>query len=91
MSIEKKESLKEGKSSNGEIQIQQLFQAMSDNNASDLHITVNSPPVMRVYGGIIKVKSSPLSSEESKRLLFQILSDDKKHELKKELTSRLFI
>lgn len=71
--------------SNGPIQIQQLLKAMADNNASDLHITVNSPPVMRVYGDIIKVKSPPLSSKDTKRLLSQVLDDEQKHELEKNL------
>ena len=81
--LEKKPSLNEEKLTPGGVQIQQLFKAMFENNASDLHITVNSPPVMRVYGEIIKVKSPPLSREDTKRLLFQVLSDDKKQELKK--------
>ena len=68
-----------------QLQIQRLLKAMVDKGASDLHITANSPPVMRIYGKIIKVNSPPLSGEETKQLLYQVLSPRKKQYFEKNL------
>lgn len=67
------------------LKIQQLFKLMVDSNASDLHITSGTSPGLRVHGDIIKVKTSPLSGEDTKRLIYQILSEDQKNEFEKRL------
>ncbi len=67
------------------LQIQQLFKVMVDNNASDLHLTIGSPPAMRIHGEIVRVKTASLTNEDTKRLISQILSDDQKIELEKNL------
>lgn len=69
----------------GTLQIQQLFKVMVDNNASDLHLTIGSPPAMRIHGEIVRVKCSPLKNEDTKRLISQILSEEQKLELEKNL------
>lgn len=70
---------------NEALKIQQLFKLMVDSNASDLHITSGTSPGLRVHGEIIKVKTSPLSGEDTKRLIYQILSEDQKNEFEKRL------
>ena len=60
-------------SANEGLKIQQLFKLMVDSNASDLHITSGTSPGLRVHGEIIKVKTAPLSGEDTKRLIYQIL------------------
>jgi len=67
------------------IKIQQLFKVMVDNNASDLHLTVGSPPAIRVSGEIVKVKLPRLSQADTKRLIFQILSEEQKNDFEKNL------
>ena len=37
------------------IQLSQLLKVMVDNGASDLHITTNSPPVIRVDGKLVPI------------------------------------
>lgn len=73
-----------GQSSN-HLQIQQLFKVMVDNGASDLHITVGSAPAMRISGSIVKVKVSPLAPDDTKRLIYQILTEVQRSELEKNL------
>jgi len=51
---------------------------MLDQNASDLHITTASPPVLRVNGKIVRVKSNELTSAETKLLCYSILTDVQK-------------
>lgn len=67
------------------LQIQQLFKVMVDSGASDLHITVGSAPGMRISGSIVKVKVAPLSSDDTKRLIYQILTEAQRSELEKNL------
>ena len=56
---------------------------MVDNGASDLHLNVGAPPGMRVNGEIIKVKVPSLTSEDTKRMIYQILNNEQKEELEK--------
>jgi twitching motility protein PilT len=67
------------------LKIQQLFKLMVDSNASDLHITSGTSPGLRVHREIIKVKTIPLTGEDTKRLIYQILSEDQKNEFEKKL------
>ena len=67
------------------LKIQQLFKLMVDNGASDLHLNVGAPPGMRVNGEIIKVKVPSLTSEDTKRMIYQILNADQKEELEKNM------
>ena len=69
----------------GNIQIQQLFKVMVDNGASDLHLTVGSSPGMRISGDIVRVKVGSLTPEDTKRLIYQILTEKQKAELEKNL------
>jgi twitching motility protein PilT len=73
-------------SSNNEgLKIQQLFKLMVDSNASDLHITSGTSPGLRVHGSIIRVKTNPLTAEDTKRLIYQILTEDQKNDFEKKL------
>lgn len=71
----------------GDIQIQQLFKVMVDNDASDLHLTVGSAPAIRISGSINRIKVGILSKEDTRRLVYQILSEqqiaefEKRHDL----------
>lgn len=69
----------------GNLQIQQLFKVMVDNGASDLHLTVGSSPAMRVSGEIVRVKVGSLTPDDSKRLIYQILTEKQKAEIEKNL------
>ena len=76
-------STKSAKTAN--VQIQQLFKVMVDNGASDLHITVGSAPGMRISGEIVKVKIGALNADDTKRLIYQILTEAQRSELEKNL------
>jgi twitching motility protein PilT len=67
------------------IKIQQLFKLMVENGGSDLHITVGTPPGLRVNGGIVRVKIPPLTAADTKRLIYQILTEEQKNEFEKTL------
>ncbi len=68
-----------------EIKIQYLFKMMIDNNASDLHLVAGSPPGMRIHGDVVRVKVPPLTAQTTKKLVYQILSEEQKSEFEKNL------
>ena len=67
------------------VKIQQLFKVMVENQASDLHLSVNSAPAMRVHGEIVRVKVGTLTPDDTKRLVYQVLTNDQRSELEKNL------
>lgn len=71
--------------SNEEVKIQQLFKLMVENNSSDLHLVVGSAPAMRVHGTMVKVKISPLNADDTKRMVYQVLTEEQRDEFEKNL------
>ena len=57
------------------VKIGNFFKIMVENNASDLHITVGSPPALRINGSIIRIKMNPLTKEDTKNLIYQVLTE----------------
>ncbi len=65
----------------------QLFRALVQQGGSDLHITVGSPPRLRVDGQIIPLNLPPLQPQNTMDLCYSVLTEaqKKQFELKKEL------
>ncbi|MDI6784826.1 MAG: type IV pilus twitching motility protein PilT [bacterium] len=65
----------------------ELLHLTLDKNASDLHITVGRPPMLRIDGKLVPTGFENLSPDESKRLIYSVISDfqRQKFELDKEL------
>ena len=63
-----------------QVTLQQLLKAMVEQDASDLHLTVGSPPVLRIHGTMTKVKTAPLTSADTKNLCYGVLTDAQKSE-----------
>jgi twitching motility protein PilT len=53
--------------------------------ASDLHLTVGSPPAQRVHGGIVPLDLPPLDRDELHEIVYGVLTDDQKRRLEKNL------
>lgn len=49
-----------------------------EKKASDLHLTENSPPVIRVDGKLILTDFKPLNKDELKRIIYSMLTDAQK-------------
>lgn len=69
----------------GDVKIQQLFKLMIDSGASDLHLTVGSSPGLRVNGEMVRVKIPSLNGDDTKRLVYQILSESQRSEYEKNM------
>lgn len=67
------------------VSLSQLLKTMVEQNGSDLHITTNTPPQIRVDGRLIPLKSPPLNASETKQLCYSVLTDAQKHRLEEDL------
>ncbi len=52
---------------------------------SDLHITTNSPPQVRVDGKLTFLKQPKLTSTDTKRLVYSVLTDAQKHHFEEQM------
>ncbi len=53
-------------------------------NASDLHLTSNMPPVLRIDGDLISLKEDVLSAEDLKVMIYGALADSQKIQFEEE-------
>ncbi|MCB0364758.1 MAG: type IV pilus twitching motility protein PilT [Bdellovibrionaceae bacterium] len=60
------------------ITLHQLLKAAVKQGASDLHIVAGSPPVLRIDGRIVRVKTRDLSADDARKLCYSILTDSQK-------------
>jgi twitching motility protein PilT len=70
-----------------DINIRQLLEEMIEKGASDLHITVGVPPMIRLDGKLEPLPYDPLTKEITQMLAYSVLTDDqkKRFEVRKEL------
>src|SRR6266568_2000848 len=62
--------------------IDDLLEQMVARNASDLHVTTNSPPAIRVRGSIERLEGfEQLTAEDTQQLLYRILSSERQKQL----------
>ena len=52
-----------------------------DRGASDLHLTVGSPPVIRVSGKLIRLDYPALDSNDTRDLIYSILTQDQRQRM----------
>jgi len=65
--------------------LNQLLKDMVGQGGSDLHITTNSPPQVRIDGVLRQMNLPPLTPTETKQLCYSILTDNQKHRLEENL------
>lgn len=59
--------------------IRELLEIVVENNASDLHLLVGLPPILRIYGELRSISGyEPLSPETVSDLVFQLLTPQQK-------------
>lgn len=71
----------------GAIEMPQLFRLMVDRGASDLHLSVGAPPMIRVDELLLPIGDQPLTAEDTRRAAAGLLSSEqfKAFEQDKEL------
>lgn len=68
----------------GEPKLHALLRATRKQGASDLHLTVEQPPIIRVAAKLLRVKGEALTHEHVQGLVGEILTDDQRRRLAKE-------
>ena len=62
-----------------------LLRKMLEMSGSDLHITTNSPPQVRVHGHLTPLDMPPLAPADTKQLAYSVLTDAQKHRFEENL------
>ena len=64
--------------------LHEMLKEMFDRGASDLHLTVGVPPMLRVHGRISPFGDVPLAPAETKSLAYSVLTDAQKRQFEEE-------
>jgi len=64
--------------------IQRFLQLIVERRATDLHISADSPPMMRLDGTLIALPFPALSANETKNLCYSLLTDSQRHRFEEE-------
>ena len=67
-----------------DLSIDQLLKLTVERNASDLHITVGLPPMLRIDGKLVPTEFPRLAPEDTKRLIYSILNDRQREKFERE-------
>ena len=62
----------------------QLLKTLLDQGASDLHVSINTPPRLRIDGSLVALKLPPLSAKETQELCTSVLTEQQKKRLEQE-------
>ncbi|UCD18544.1 MAG: type IV pilus twitching motility protein PilT [Candidatus Zixiibacteriota bacterium] len=69
------------------VSLRELLEEMVKMEASDLHLTVGTPPVVRVDGKLVRTQHDMLTADDTKKLAYSIMNE--KQRLKFETSSEL--
>lgn len=64
--------------------LHQMLKELVDRGGSDLHITTNSPPQIRIDGKLTPMNEPPLTAVETKQLCYSVLTEAQKHKFEEE-------
>ncbi|MEW5974442.1 MAG: type IV pilus twitching motility protein PilT [Acidobacteriota bacterium] len=68
------------------VSLSDLLKRMTELGGSDLHITTNSPPQVRVDGHLRQLTEfQPLTAADTKQLAYSVLTDTQKHRFEEQL------
>ncbi len=60
------------------VDINTLLQLTQDKKASDLHISVGNPPILRISGELLRSEFPPMTKDAAKTLIYNMLNDEQK-------------
>jgi twitching motility protein PilT len=67
------------------VTMHQLLKTLVDQGGTDLHITTNSPPQIRIDGKMVPLQLPPMTAAETKQIVYSVLTDNQKHRLEETL------
>ena len=62
-----------------------LFDRLLELGASDLHLSIDHPPLARSRGDLVPLGDEPLTRDTMERLLFEILTPEQEHKIRVDL------
>lgn len=65
--------------------IHEILKIAVQKDASDVHITTHIPPRLRIHGNLVSLDHPPLSSAETKTLIYSFLTDKQKKQFEEKL------
>ena len=65
--------------------LDKVFKVSVGLKASDVHVVPGEPFIMRRFGKLMKSKSPPLTTEMCKKLVFELIDDEQRETLEKDL------
>ena len=65
--------------------LHQLLKTMFEAGGSDLHITTNSPPQIRVDGKLSRLDFPDMTATDTKQIAYSVLTDAQKHRFEESL------
>ncbi len=68
-----------------DIHLDELLEMVVETDASDLHLAVGLPPILRIDGELKMARYEPLTAPAAQRVLYDILSDDQIQRFETEL------
>ncbi|PCK00330.1 MAG: type IV pili twitching motility protein PilT [Zetaproteobacteria bacterium] len=63
----------------------QLLAFTMQNDASDLHLSAGSPPIIRVSGDMKRVKADALGSDDIRTMLYSVMTEEQRAEYEKNM------
>src|SRR5688572_20598623 len=79
-------SYEESSSGAGSVTLPDLLRKMTDLGGSDLHLSTNSSPQVRVHGQLSPLPGfAPMTPADTKRLAYSVLTDAQKHRFEENL------
>ena len=57
------------------VTLRELLELAHQRKASDLHLTVGSPPQLRIDGRLVRTEMEPLTAEQTKKLAYSIMNE----------------
>ena len=67
------------------LSLSDLLKRMLEMGGSDLHITTNSPPQIRVHGHLVPLDLPQMTPAETKQLAYSVMTDSQKHRFEENL------
>ena len=67
------------------VTLSDLLKKLLELSGSDLHITTNSPPQVRVHGHLQPLDMPPLGPADTKQLAYSVMTDAQKHRFEEDL------
>src|SRR5205809_2471679 len=67
------------------LSLSDLLKRLMEMSGSDLHITTNSPPQIRVHGHLVPLDLPQMTPADTKQLAYSVLTDAQKHRFEEAL------